>query len=277
MKKIIAAFDGLSFSTGTMDYALHLSKSYNTHLVGVFLDDLTYSSYSYGELLAHAGEKDILPTLDDSDQQKRHEAAQGFIERCQEAGIQFSLHHDRKTALRELLHESIYADLLIIDRNESFDHSDTQPTGFVRDLLADVQCPVLLVPDRFKPIKRNIFLFDGEPSSVFAIKAFDYIMHSFKHLDMEVVCVKPNESSLHLPDNKLMKEFMKRHFPKAVFMVLRGAAEEEILTFLQQQHDEVMVVLGAYRRGRVSRWFRPSMADILLQHTKMPLFIAHNK
>jgi Universal stress protein family. len=74
-----------------------------------------------------------------------------------------------------------------------------------------------------------------------------------------------------------MKELMKRHFPSARFTVLKGNAEEQIIKHLQKAGDQTLVVLGAYRRGTVSRWFRESMADTLMRGLKLPLFIAHNK
>ena len=42
----------------------------------------------------------------------------------------YNVHHDRKVALKELLHESIYADLLIIDSkgNPYPLHEETLPT-----------------------------------------------------------------------------------------------------------------------------------------------------
>lgn len=278
MKKILAAFDGLKFSAGTMSYAINIARHYNAHLVGVFLDDDSYTGYGYKQLLEHADEKNILQILDESDKRKRESAVKEFTDHCQQAGLNFTVHHDRKIALAELLHESIYADLLIIDRKENFNHGEeNRPTAFIRDLLVDVQCPVLMVPGGYIPPVKNILLYDGDPSSVYAIRMFDYIMAPFKHLETEVLSVKPADSSAHLPDNTLMKEFMKRHFPKATFTVLRGNAEDNIVTFLLQQKEELMVVLGAYSRRRVSRWFKPSMADVLMQHTKLPLFIAHSK
>ena len=70
---------------------------------------------------------------------------------------------------------------------------------------------------------------------------------------------------------------MKFYFPDAEYTFLKGAPEETILAFLEQQDEEVLVVLGAYRRSRVSRWFKPSMADTLMSKLKLPMFIAHNK
>jgi nucleotide-binding universal stress UspA family protein len=177
-----------------------------------------------------------------------------------------------------LLHESIYADLIIIDAHETFVHHEMPlPTQFIRDLLTDVQCPVLVVPSAYQDIKRITLLYDGEPSSVHAIKMFSYLFPELQQLETEVLSVNRPVGGLHLEDGRLMKEFMKRHFPHASYEVVEGQPEEQIITHLQQEGDGTLVVLGAYRRGAVSRWFRPSMADELIQAVSAPLFIAHNK
>ena len=74
-----------------------------------------------------------------------------------------------------------------------------------------------------------------------------------------------------------MKEFMKRHYPGASYTILKGMAEEAIVKKLKEQDENTLVVLGAYRRGAISRWFRESMADVLMKEVRLPLFIAHNK
>jgi nucleotide-binding universal stress UspA family protein len=73
----------------------------------------------------------------------------------------------------------------------------------------------------------------------------------------------------------LMKEFMKRHYPKAVYKILKGVPENEIISYVKNQQHQALLVLGAYQRGRISRWFRPSMADQLMKNLKTPLFIVH--
>jgi len=279
MKKIIAAFDGLKFSEGTKDYSIHLASLTNAHLTGVFLDDFTYTSYKIYDLVAKEGvSEEKLREMEDKDKNNRSAAAVKFEDTCRKAGIEYNIHHDRQIALRELLHESIYSDLLIIDGNETLTHyEEHMPTRFIRELLTDVQCPVLLVPPKYQPIEKIVLLYDGEPSSVHAIKMFSYMLPSMKHLPTEVVSVKEYYDDLHLPDNKLMKEFMKRHYPGATYTVLKGLAETEIINHLKEEKQQVLVVLGAYRRGTVSRWFRQSMADIIMKELKTPLFIAHNK
>ncbi len=276
MKKIIAAFDGLKFSESTKEYAITLAKSSNAHLTGVFLDDITYTSYKIYELVGKEGvsvEKQNI--LDKKDEQKRKLSEKNFDQACQQNGLNYSVHHDHKIAIRELLHETIYSDLLLIDANETLTHYEEEPpTRFVHRLLTETHCPVLLVPEKYRPVEKIILLYDGEPSSVYAIKMFSYLLHSLKHLPAEVLSVKTINQTLHLPDNKLMREFMKRHYPDADYTVLKGEARSKIPFYLKSQHENILVVLRAYHRGTISRMIDESMADILMKDLKVPLFIA---
>ena len=275
MKKIIAAFDGLKYSSGTRDYAINIAKETQTHLIGVFMDDPTYTSYKIYELIAEQGvSEEKLDKYKAKDEATRDAAAADFEQICQHSGIEYSIHHDHNIAIQDLKHESIYADMIIINVKETLTHyNEKLPTRFIRDLLSDTQCPILIVPQRYKPINKIILLYDGEPSSVHAIKMFSYLLPNMMDLETEVISV----NQVHMPDNKLMKEYMKRHYPKAKYTVLKGLAETEIVNYLKPATDNTLVVLGAYRRGSISRWFRESMADVLMREVKLPLFIAHNK
>jgi hypothetical protein len=279
MKKISAAIDGLKYSRSTQQYAIHLAKQSHAHLVGVFLDDFTYHSYKIYELVgAEAFAEEKLSEAEEKDKDLRSHAVEEFKNACQTAEVECTIHHDRSIAIQELLHESIYADLLLINARETLMHYEEKtPTRFIHDLLGEVQCPVLVVPKDFAPIEKLVLLYDGEPSSVYAIRTFSYLLSTLKYLPTEVIFVNNTKYSIHLPDGKLMKEFMKRHFPKATYTSLKGNPETEIVHQLKNQPAQVLVVLGAYRRGVVSRWFRPSMADILMDELQFPLFIAHNK
>lgn len=277
MKKIIAAFDGLHYSESTQQYAIDMALESNAHLVGVFLDDVTYHSYKMWQVVGNGGvDEEKWDMLEGRDKAARLEATALFDEACREAGLEFTIHHDRNVAINELLHESIYADMVIIDKKECFSsHEGKMPSFFLRDLLSDIQCPVLLVPETYHKIERMTLLYDGSPSSVFAVRSFSYLFPEFKRLPVEVVSVNKTENGLHVPDNRLMKEFMNWHFRHAAYNVLRGDAEDEILAHLALQPAHTVLVLGAYQRNRVSRWFKASMADVLMEKTELPLFVAH--
>ncbi|RXK87272.1 universal stress protein [Filimonas effusa] len=275
MKKMIVALDGLKYSESAASYAIHLAKQSNSFLAGIFLDDFTYHSYRIYDLIESGGEEKVV--LEETDKAIRAESVSQFENACEEAGISFAVHHDQSIALQELLHESIYADLLVIDGKETLTHyTERSPSRFIRDLLAEAQCPVVVVPSSYRVMEKIIMLYDGSPSSVFAIRMFSYAFPVLKHLETEVVTVKDPVTAMNLPDNRLMKEFMRQHFPKATYTVLTGAAETEIVEHLKKQFGQTLVVLGAYQRGMVSRWLKTSMADVLIRELHCPLFIAHN-
>lgn len=279
MKRIVAAFDGLKYSTSTRDHAIALAKQGGMHLTAVFLDDFSYTSYKVYELITKDGVSESkLKQLARKDHETRKKAVADLENACRKAGIEYNIHHDRKVAMRELLHESIYADLLIIDSKETLTHyEETLPTRFIRDLLAESQCPVMLVPKKYRPVEKLVLLFDGRPSSVHAIRMFSYMYPVGDTVPVEVISVKGVSRDMHLPDNKLMREFIQYHFPRATFKVLKGLPEVEIVRYLHGTGKNVLIVLGAYRRGSVSRWFKASMADELMIELNTPLFIAHSK
>ena len=279
MKKILAVFDGLKFSAATASYAADIAKQSGADLIGISLEDFMNRSFKFYDTVDEKGVSYAkMKQLIQKDKKTREMSVIKFGAYCDGEGINYSIHHDKNVAIQELLHESIYADMIIINSSETLTYyPEDLPTRFIRDLLIDVECPVLLVPHEYKPIKKISLLYDGEPSSVYAIKMLSYILEPFRKLPVEVITVKNPKHILNVPDNKLMKEFMKRHFSETVYTILEGLPEEEIITHLKNDKQKSLVVLGAYRRSRVSRWFRESMADVLMKQLKLPLFIAHNK
>jgi len=279
MKNFLAVFDGYQLNESTLEYALQISKKANAHLTGVFLDTFFYHNYNLSRVLNTASDPDAaMKELNEKEQSQRDESVYVFQNVCEQAGVSYSIHRDTSVALLELQYESMFADLIIINEREKFTRSDNDhPSGFVKGLLADVQCPVLVVPDLFKEFEGMILLYDGSPSSLYAIKMFSYLFDQWNTLPVEVLSV--NESTIEVvsvPGSKMMKDFIEMHFSRPNFSLLNGKAEEEILAHLEGVDKNKLVVLGAYRRSQFSRWFKQSMADVLMKNLDLPLFITHH-
>ena len=280
MKNFTAVFDGYKMSKSTLDYAIQLTKAVDAHLLGVFLDEFIYRDYNvYNVVTGDDNYERVMKALDAKDKKKRDAAALQFQKACEKAGVNFSIHRDKSFAMQELKRESMFADLVIINENETFTRFKEQaPTRFIKELLSDVQCPVLVVSNKFKPINKIVLLYDGRPASLYAIKIFSYLFGNLQHIPVEVFTVKNRKDlSLRLPEDRLIKEFIKKLFPKATYRVEKGAAEETIVGHLVDRGESELVVLGAYQRSEFSRFFKISMADILMKEIDTPLFIAHNK
>ena len=279
MKKISVAFDGLRFSEETMQYAIALASASKALLSGVFLDDYFYHSYPAFNTLETVGVQGVdIGTLREQDEGIRRRSIATFDGACKKAQLNYIIHHDKSFALDELLKESIYSDLLIIGSGETFNHyNEVVPPAFIRHLLASAQCPVLVVPDKYHVAKRIILLYDGRPSSVFAIRMFNYMMPWMQEMKTEIITVYDPKDRPEFPDDPLIKEFIKCHYPAASYTLLKGDPQELISAYLKTTAPECMVVMGAYERNLVSRWFKTSMADILINELSAPVFIAHQK
>ncbi len=277
MLKYAVAFDGLKFSKAAMHCAISLSKQCKAFLTGIFLDDPAHSSYHIYDLIGADGtEERKIRQFHKNDRLTRQEASLLFKNICIKSGIDFISHHDENNALQDLLKEAIFSDLLILDRGETFtQHNENTPSRFIRDVLINIPCPVLLIPSAFSEIEKVIILYDGEASSVYALKMFHYVLQGIMPKQTELWAINKVESDEHLPFHKRIKELVSKHAGNVSYITEKGIAEEIIPIKLKKETKNTLVVLGAYRRSMLSRWFRTSMADILMHETNMPLFIAH--
>lgn len=277
MKKISAVFDGLKFSESTLSYAIEVARLSKAMLSGVFLESFLYHGYKMQDMVGAHGISEVkMKHLLEKDTDTRVKSSAIFEQTCKNADVKYSVHRDESFALQELVKESIYSDLLLISADETFKQAgEKRPTHFIRELLSQTQCPVLIVPDKYKEIEKLVLLYDGKPSSVYAIKMFNYMMPRLQNKETEVVSVTDPKDMTDLPDQNLVAEFIKCHSPAATYTLLKGDPEEEIVNYLKLCSSNSLVVAGAYNRGQVSRWFKTSMADRLMSEINMPLFIAH--
>lgn len=276
MKRIIAAFDGLKYSESTAAYAIELAKKYDANILGVFLEDFTYHSFSLVDQAAEDGSIESRTRhLATVDQNTRDRSVKIFRQICEEANVRYAVHRDRNIALQELANESLFADLLVVQKNETLTRfTEGVPTRFIADLLEKAACPILLVSDNYHRVGKNIFLYDGSPSSLYALKQFSCLFPG-KPGFLEVITVRGEKQTQLLPAARLFKEWVKDHYTDVQYNVLRGDSEEEIVAEIKRQEKHPLIILGAYDRGRVSRWLHPSIANRIMSEFDCPLFIAH--
>ena len=277
MKKISAVFDGLRFANSTLAYGINLAEHSQSKLSGVFLESFLYHSYRLTDLIGTQGLSQVkMKHLLVKDSETRVKSADFFEQACKKAHINYIVHHDPGLSVPEVIRESIYSDLLLIGSGETLSHfPDQHPTHFIRELLAGTQCPVLIIPSEYRDIEKVILLYDGKPAAAYAIKMFNYLMPWLRNKTTEVVSVAVEESTVALPEETFVKEFIACHYPAAIHTWLHGDPENELAYYLKAGKKNCLIVLGAYHRTDVSRWFKSSMADRLMKDLDLPLFIAH--
>jgi nucleotide-binding universal stress UspA family protein len=276
MKKILVAQNGIKYSAAAVEYAVNIAKVEDALLVGLFIHDLSYANLSYGVMwdMPYV-DFNMLSEINKDDDEKIKLNISLFKSACDKAGVKHRVHLEQGVPLQELIKESSFADLILIDVHTGFfSFKQETPSPFLKDVLADAHCPVLIVPDSHNTFEKVIFSYDGSASSSYALKMFSYIFP--KHADNETIILTVNkDNSNHIEENKNIKELASTRLTSPNYVVLNGEPEVEILNYLKTFGHNAVVVLGSYGRSAISRLFNESLSNKLLREIQLPLFITH--
>lgn len=147
------------------------------------------------------------------------------------------------------------------------------PTEFEKDILKEAECPVIVAPQNFDGVDEIIFAYNSSKSAAFAIKQFTYLFPEFDDRKITVLQVnKEGEWADH--DKYNLREWLQNRYSAIGFEAVKGDAEDKLFDYLLKRKN-AFVVMGAYGRNSVSRFFKPSHADLLIKTITQPIFISH--
>lgn len=274
MKKLIIAFDGAHFSKGAMKFALRLNELAKVLLTGVFLPQTQFASlWSYAEGITGPM---YIPLVEKDETNDIYRNIETFESECERNDVEYRVHKDfRDFAIPELLRESRFADLLIIGsqsfyRNFRAEEADSS----VAQVLHNVECPVVIVPEDFSFPSGNILAYDGSAHSVFAIKQFAYLFPEFTTNATTLVFASEAAKNEKLPADIYIEELAARHFPNLEIFVLNADPKKYFKDWILE-HRNCILVSGSFGRSDLSRFFRKSFVDQVIREHELPVFIAH--
>ena len=278
MQKILLAIDAVNLSMPALDFACYIGRLTNSKVTAVFLENLVADEKPVLEKAY--GNRYLDWKIDESSasyQDKRQLIEKNislFKEGCENRSVRCNIHRDRGTPAPEIIAESRYADLIIVDASTSFTKKyDGSPTKFVKDILKESECPVIIAPENFDGIDEIIFTYDSSKSAAFAIKQFTYLFPEFD--DRKVIILQVNREGLWIDQDKYnFKEWLQTRYSSIDFEVLEGKTEDKLFDYLFKRKN-VFVVMGAYGRNSLSKLFKASHADLLIRTITQPIFIAH--
>src|ERR1700722_1895666 len=145
MLKISLAVGAMNVPANSLDFACFISNITKSKLTGVFLENVLEDEY--------AGETFALAENELSDNQLRELTDQHinfFKSACERRGINSKVYRNRGLPANELIEESGFADLLIIQPDLSFRQKfDGSPSGFVKKKFIAGQMPGNCCPGKF--------------------------------------------------------------------------------------------------------------------------------
>ena len=275
-KKILLAMEGDRFSNSTLKYGIEIAKQTDSLLVGVFMRDLKYAGYAYPIVF----DQPFVDTGSYSkflkeEREKINANIKIFNDKCSKEGVAHKVHLDEAAPIEGLIHESAYADLIIMDSKMNIsDLLPDNPSSTLRDILVDAHCPIMIVPGSYQEIKNIILSYDGSHSSAFAIRMFNYVFPEWSDYKTFLVSINDTKGN-HLKENTNIRELMARHYGNVTYEIMRGDVSKEMKKFMKYNYSNSIVVMGAYGRNALSRLWRQSLANMIIKDIKVPVFISH--
>ncbi|MEP7278036.1 MAG: hypothetical protein ABI813_05295, partial [Bacteroidota bacterium] len=139
--------------------------------------------------------------------------------------------HTPYVQLDEVISESRFSDLLILDAQMSFDdNQQVVVSAFTKGVLTKTECPVVIVPFSFDRIEEIIFAYDGTPSAVFAIKQFAHLFPSLNDIKLTVLQVNNTEGKPIKERDKILS-LLQTHYSSIGFHTITGVAKDELYKY----------------------------------------------
>jgi nucleotide-binding universal stress UspA family protein len=272
MKKILLAFEGTHFSEGAFEFARRLNELQPILLTGVFLPQTELANlWSYADPVGGP----FIPTVESSEAEIVHQNIAGFERLCQGNGIDYRVHKDfYDLALPELKKESRYADLLILGSEVFYKNIGIlTPYNYLKDVLQNIDCPILVVPENFDFPESIILAYDGSEESVYAIKQFAYLFPELT--EAETVLVYANDNAERdFPDKVQIEELAARHYRNLTLFKLDVNPKKFFGLWVSEEKSAILVS-GSYGHSGLSRLFKRSFVKEVIADHKLPVFIAH--
>jgi nucleotide-binding universal stress UspA family protein len=278
MEKILFAIDATNISIPALDFACYIGRLTRSTVTGVFLENLVIEKTPALKNIGGTSylEWGIDPAANEyKEKQMMIEKNIAFFkEACEKRSVRCSVHRDRGIPADEIIAESRFADLIITDASISFNRRyEGMPTEFIKNILANAECPVIVAPESFDGIDELIFTYNGSKSSAFAIRQFTYLFPELG--DKKTTILQVNEKGEWQGIEKHnLKEWLAGHYSAIGFDVVKGDIDYKLFDYLLKKKN-VFIVMGAYGRGSLSRFFKQSQADRVIKTVTQPIFISH--
>jgi len=240
--KVVLGFGGSSFDKRELDGIFNFLPHSNMLFVGAVINDLD------GIPVILPCESSKCNSIGITCVQKKERKARldlynYLAEKCEETSCKYIIHKDEGCLPHELIRETQYADLLIINQ-ETYNATvinDGESIPF-RILLEIAGCPVLVLPKDMTNIEQIVMTFDGTATAMRGIKQFSYLLPDIGNKLPVTVLTTYCEEGPPSMEEKLFIEYLKQHFTNLALHKLCYDSEHTIYSAVGVNANTLLVV-----------------------------------
>jgi len=274
MRQILVAVSGAEVKSQVLDLACFFARFTDAVLMGMMMDTVeNLKEIQPASLAVHQGDNGSELELA-SKEELFLRNRQCMSEACSNRGVELDFLTDQGVGLDDLIKESRFSDLIIVDPTISFERTfEGIPTVFLQHLLERTECPVIVAPESFDAIDEIIFAYDGGRSSMFAIRQFTQLFPELLNRKLTVLEVS-DETDRMFTEKERLHLWLENYYTYINYELLYGRPKDELFGYLLGKERKI-VVMGAFGRTMLSTLMSKSNARLILQAVNLPVFISH--
>jgi nucleotide-binding universal stress UspA family protein len=272
--KILLGLDGSDYAQAAIEYACQLALSHNATITGVAIIDQPGIQSSSGPMPIGGAHYEV--QLEEQQLKETEEKAKAILDDfariCEARQVNAVLHADTGRPFSEIIEESKFHDFIVMGKRTFFEYDSNETYGTLEQVLKNGLTPVLAVPDSVLKIEKVLVAYDNSIPASKAVHMF-LLLGIWKACDITLLTANNDAAAAQeLLGN--LGCFFESYGIKPNLVTQSGDPEAAVKSHIAE-NDIDMLVMGAYGRKSVRKFFVGSVTQHLIQETKIPLFLYH--
>ncbi len=277
IKRILVALDSDTDTPTATRYATELAHRFDAEVTGVAVVDT--GSIEKGARGGGIGSMYLMEKVEASLTAEAREVAGGLLDRFRaavvNAGVAYETRIQEGEPADRIVEDGKYADLLIIGREPHFYYAHPNETPItLGQVIKRVVGAVLVVPNRYREVKRVVVAFDSSAACVRSLRGFVHMQPFGTDVGVDIVNVHSKggraESQLEL---RQAQAYVQKHgFHVDIHSVVGVDASEEIVNCTKRFEADLLLV-GAQFVTPLSKLAFGSTTASLLDSVAVPMWV----
>jgi len=236
MEKILLALDAHRLSTNTIEFACYVAQRTHSKLTGLLLERVRTATplYIAGSGDAPYGDGDPSDVIDT-------QTIRRFRQLCMDRHTLTDVHLGQGTALSEIVLESRYASLLIIDPDTTFSRVRSITRQFIEDVLLQSGCPVLVAPHDLRTGSEIVIIYRDDTSSFNTVRQFADLFDGLAEKKLTLVTLYPPGISQQAPPAEAM-QWLNEHYGQVELVALKDDPSGILTDMLVEKKNALVIV-----------------------------------
>lgn len=273
IRKILVGLDSTPFTDTAIRYALELAKTFGAELTGVAVihknklesvGPVPVGGYNYAKKLR---EFRISKTT--------HHAAEiidKFAAACKAEGVVSRVKQETGSPLEIMVSHIRCHDLTILGMQHTFDYGVIdEPKNLVCRLVKEGGQPILACPEKFRPIKRALIVYNGATGSAAAMKRFVQF-NLWPDIETRIICFSKDDSkSERLWDDAA--DYCRLYGVNPKLERVEGSAKASLLSQADHWNADIIVMDNSDLSPFAAHFFDDATLHAI-KHSDRALFLA---